>query len=178
MPCTCSLPQFLAHAPTNIQASQVGEGQVQVTWTGPIDRYYQWIQIQPVTYSNLPSGTLSRTFTLGTGSHVISVVSLSTMNEHLELYSAKATDTVEIQGFVTVGYCWKSPPPWFACQSTLVTAALASSGSSHSAYVYMEASFIKKASLQMLNVLAQSLGAFLQIGIRVYRIYSGKFSWV
>ena len=33
------------------------------------------------------------------------------MNEHLELYSAKATDTVEIQGFVTVGYCWKPPPP-------------------------------------------------------------------
>ena len=95
------LPSTVPDPPTNVQALQVGEGQVQVTWnrpTGTIDGFSFSVNSQSPT--NLPSSTLSRTLTtLATGTHEISVVSRSTMSGHT-LYSAMATDTVAVLGKV------------------------------------------------------------------------------
>ena len=47
--------------------------------------------------TTVPAQTLSQTLALGTGTHDVSVESLSTIQGH-QLYSTKITDTVEILG--------------------------------------------------------------------------------
>ena len=96
-------PSTVPDPPTNVQASQIGDGRVQVTWNRPTSTIGGFrFSVNSQSPTNLPSGTLSRTLaTLATGTHEISVVSLSTMNGHT-LYSAQATDTVEVLGKVVL----------------------------------------------------------------------------
>ena len=95
------LPSTVPGPPTNVQASQAGEGQVQVTWNRPAGTISGFtFSVNSQSPTNLPSSTRSRTLTtLATGTHEISVVSRSTMNGHT-LYSTQATDTVEVLGKV------------------------------------------------------------------------------
>ena len=76
---------------------------MQVTWTRPAGTINGFtFSVNSQSPTNLSSSTLSHTLTtLATGTHEISVVSLSTMNGHT-LYSAQATDTVEVLGKVVL----------------------------------------------------------------------------
>ena len=94
------LPSTVPDPPTNVQASQVGEGQVQVTWNRPTSTISGFLfSVNSQSSTTIPSGTSSRTLNLDTGTHDISVVSLSTMNGG-QLYSTQATDTVAVLGKV------------------------------------------------------------------------------
>ena len=89
-------PSTVPDPPTHVQASQVGEGRVQVTWTRPagtIDGFSISVNGEPPT----DTGTTTHILTLATGSHDISVASRSSINGQT-LYSATATDTVEVLG--------------------------------------------------------------------------------
>ena len=75
---------------------------MQVTWNRPAGTINGFtFSVNSQSPTNLPSQTFSRTLTVGTGTHEISVVSHSTMSGHT-LYSAEATDTVEVLGKVVL----------------------------------------------------------------------------
>ena len=94
------LPFTVPDPPTSVQASQVGEGRVQVTWNRPtniISGFTLSVTSQSLS-TTIPSESLSHTLiTIVTGTHEISVVSHSILNGHT-LYSTQATDTVEVLG--------------------------------------------------------------------------------
>ena len=84
-------------APTNVEVSQVGENEVEVTWNGPASTVSGYAVVvngqSPTTVSAQP---LSHSVALPPGSHSISVASLSTVQGE-QLYST-STDAVTVLG--------------------------------------------------------------------------------